>query len=272
MIFNIKKLSEFKENLRVQFADTYGTYRPENVYIKEYKIDAPLEGQSRELWVYKNIDPHKVELSRVYWENTKKPKYETVFTEKLINRFEVLNEESLNLIFRIQDLRELFKILVNDIFPVELLDHATPPKPIGRGFSTHGMPGAVFIKAPALDNGIVENHALNIVHEMGHQALMLVQWHDQIFISGATDPIYSVIRKIHRPAIKSMHALVATSFMAKYLKDLKSKNFEIGVLSDTYKSLLISQKLGLEVMKNLNYTEIGQEIYNDCLNLIEKIE
>ena len=268
MIFNQMQLSEFKTNIVRHFSDSFGGYHPEFVYAKEYSVLKPVEINSREQWIYENVDPYKVELSIVYWENTVKPKYETVMTKEFKVEFEKDKTSALDLIFRLPEFSELSKILVNDIFPIDLLDHATPAKPIGRGFSTHGMPGAIFVKSPSLTKNVIESHALNIVHEFGHQALMLAQWHNPIFNSGAMAPIYSIIRKTERPAIKCLHALVAASFMIKYVHDLKANSFEVTAFNEIYNELIAAHEIGVGLMEKLDYTEIGKEIYDDCRQIV----
>jgi len=271
VIFNRELLAEFKSNLERHFSGSGNSaYNPENVYIKEYRVEAPTAKLSREQWIYENVDPTKVELSVIYWLDSKKPPYEVINTSEFNSQFHFYRENAIDLMSKVSLMKILSKVLVNDIFPIELLDHATPSTSLGRGFSTHALPGAIFIKAPVLEFGIVENHALNLVHEMAHQALMLVQWHNPIFNSGSGDPIYSVIRKVNRPAIKCLHALVATSFMLKYLRNLKAQNIGTGVLSETYKSLLSCQHQGVDLMRGLDYTEVGEEIFNDCFEVYEE--
>ncbi len=97
---------------------------------------------------------------------------------------------------------------------------ARPPlrgrSPYGRGVSSHLYRGGIIIDLPEVEeHGDVEL-AINLAHEMGHQALMVYQNADPIIDGDLRAPVYSAIRREHRPAIKSFHALVALAYMKEF--------------------------------------------------------
>lgn len=84
-----------------------------------------------------------------------------------------------------------------------------------RGYSTHFARGAIFRSLP--DDNDACDVAFDVVHELGHQVLMIWQSIDPIIVSDPEALIYSQIRKKNRPAIQSYHATVALAYML-YLK------------------------------------------------------
>lgn len=87
-----------------------------------------------------------------------------------------------------------------------------------RGWSLQSARGLVFL---GFHRGYDRTDlALDIVHEMGHQALALFQSVDPIFESDPQGLVYSEVRKTHRPAIQSLHAASAIAFMTQYLNDV----------------------------------------------------
>jgi hypothetical protein len=87
-----------------------------------------------------------------------------------------------------------------------------------RGSSLHDARGMILIGFNKNYNPI--DLALDIVHELGHQALAIVQSADAIFADDPYRPVYSEVRKTERPAIQSLHAAAAIAFMVKLLSDL----------------------------------------------------
>jgi HEXXH motif-containing protein len=57
----------------------------------------------------------------------------------------------------------------------------------------------------------------DLAHELGHQALMLLNSADPLFISDVTAPVYSGVRLVDRPAIQSLHAATALAFTILFL-------------------------------------------------------
>ncbi|MCC5995699.1 MAG: hypothetical protein JJU18_04940 [Oceanicaulis sp.] len=90
-----------------------------------------------------------------------------------------------------------------------------------RGYSTHYARGAIFRSLPSDNNEF--DVAFDIVHELGHQSLMIWQSIDPILASEPDAPVYSQIRKRDRPAIQSLHAAVALAYML-FLKQQSQEN------------------------------------------------
>jgi hypothetical protein len=68
--------------------------------------------------------------------------------------------------------------------------------------------------------------ALDVAHEMGHQALILLQSVDPLISSDLMAPVFSEIRKQDRPAIQSLHAAAALAYMLILSRSLKNNNEE----------------------------------------------
>jgi len=79
------------------------------------------------------------------------------------------------------------------------------------GFSTHFARHAIFRTLPPTQTAATT--ALDISHEMGHQSMMLLQSVDPLIESGHDAPVFSEIRRRDRPAIQSLHAGVALTYM-----------------------------------------------------------
>lgn len=99
---------------------------------------------------------------------------------------------------------------------LEMIVPLREPRP--RGWSLQAARGVVFIGFPPDYSAI--DLALDLVHELGHQALGLIQSVDPIFSSDPLAPIYSEVRHAERPAIQSFHAAAAIAFMRRYLLDV----------------------------------------------------
>lgn len=92
-----------------------------------------------------------------------------------------------------------------------------------RGYSTHYARGAIFRSLPA-DNDACDV-AFDVVHELGHQMLMVWQSVDAILDSDPEAEVFSQIRRRNRPAIQSFHATVALAFMAHLEAETKDDEF-----------------------------------------------
>lgn len=104
------------------------------------------------------------------------------------------------------------------VFPslIELIVPLREPRP--RGWSLQAARGVIFLGFPP---GYSRTDlTLDVVHELGHQALGLIQSIDPIFTSDFMAPIYSEVRHVERPAIQSFHAAAAIAFMHRYLVDI----------------------------------------------------
>src|SRR5690606_27268990 len=98
----------------------------------------------------------------------------------------------------------------------------------GVGFSSIRSRGAIYLSVPKLEDFYYLELAINLSHELGHQALMIYQGADSILNGDLEFPVYSAIRKTNRPAIMAFHAVTALSYMVLFISDLLSN----GLLND----------------------------------------
>jgi hypothetical protein len=99
----------------------------------------------------------------------------------------------------------------------------------------------------------------DLAHELGHQALMVLNSADPLFISDMAAPVYSGVRLVNRPAIQSLHAATALAFTILFLggrKEPKAREME----ADFVRQL----RLTLESLRdNCVMTPLGQTILDD---------
>jgi hypothetical protein len=124
--------------------------------------------------------------------------------------FERLRLECFSIKERSAFFRDVFDSLVEQIIPLK--------QPRARGWSLDFARGAVFLGFPPDYSSL--DLSLDIVHEMGHQALTLFESVDPIIASDWRAPVYSEVRHTHRPAIQSLHAAAAIAFMTAFLRDI----------------------------------------------------
>lgn len=165
--------------------------------------------------------------------------------------------------------RELFDVLCTFVVPIYSTRETI--RDGGVGFSTLRARGAIFLSLPNnLEHSGLEL-AINLSHELGHQALMIYQGADRILADELDKPVYSVIRRTMRPAIWSFHAVVATAFMLMFVSDLRKQN-ELSPEEQTYlkhrqeelRNALVS---GVRTCAQLNFTEIGWKLFYECEQL-----
>ena len=155
------------------------------------------------------------------------------------------------------DIAKLFSEVVKHVVPINTgkLKYQSN----GVGFSTHLAKGSIFLSVPSRKLQL----AINIVHELGHQCLYLYQTADSIIDRGLDTPVFSYVRKTHRPAIQSFHAMVALAFMVRFLSQVVPERKE----KDYYQQVL--QRLRSDFKRSLNeydsvvFTELGQVLYED---------
>jgi hypothetical protein len=154
----------------------------------------------------------------------------------------------------------------------ELVDYVVP---LGggrnRGFSTHLARGAIFRSLPGTDNAY--DVAIDVVHEIGHQTLMVWQSVDPILVSDHAAPVFSQIRQTDRPAIQTYHATVALAFM-RYLEVVMADSAGMRAAAErrgmAYTRSL-SHSLGLSitsVRKACDVSELGGKLLDEMEVLI----
>jgi HEXXH motif-containing protein len=143
---------------------------------------------------------------------------------------------------------------------------------VGRGFSSHLFRGAIFLDPPASDEHRIEAYAINFAHELGHQALFVYQCADPI-IDGALDaPVYSVIRRVPRPAILSFHAVVAAAYMAEFVGDWLDAGAESTARLHYLRRRLAENvelvENGAAALSVVQFTELGEQILDEMRGLV----
>lgn len=161
------------------------------------------------------------------------------------------------------------KNMVNQIVIQVSTDKKYKLREEGTGLSTFNYRRAIFLSIPNSEYWEVEL-LLNLWHELGHQTLINLQLLDKIILDSHTFKIFSVIRKKDRPAILSLHALVATSFMIEFLIENKKMLICLSserIINDKLEMLSESLKEGLDKLKGLRYSELGNSIYKELIAL-----
>lgn len=109
--------------------------------------------------------------------------------------------------------KALYPVLVEMIVPLD--------RERSSGFSSHFARGVIFRSFPEGHSSI--SMAMDLAHEMGHQALMLLQSADPLLTSDPEAPVYSQIRHADRPAIQSLHATAALAYMTLLEDQMKEE-------------------------------------------------
>jgi|SRR6185312_792391 len=191
--------------------------------------------------------------------------------ENRIHHFNRTVEKSLAVIKNIPAFHDLLKNCIRCVIPLGEASQISQMRKDGSGFSAHWLKGAIFLSLPQEHPFPELELAINLVHELGHQVLMFFQDADALIEKDFAKPIYSAIRKTSRPAIMSLHALVAIHFMNYFINELL--RFDSS-LNDQQKSYLLNKKrqlscdfaTGCFALKGVDFTPIGAEI---MLEMIE---
>jgi hypothetical protein len=161
----------------------------------------------------------------------------------------------------------LFNALVQFVVPMRSSS--------GRfGYSTHLARGAIFLSL-AEDKHPKISMAVDLAHELGHQALMVFQSADPLLASPLDEPLWSGIRQAYRPAIQCMQAMAALSYMIILTKSL-IKNSEFTALErayteENYNSQIEKIKSTLCSLKQAcRFTNVGKRIMEEFEYVIEE--
>ena len=164
-------------------------------------------------------------------------------------------------------LSNLLDTIVDEIVPMTDLSSAQQSRYMGSGLSAHWYIGGILLSLPKGDN-LVQRRielATNLVHELGHQTLIIYQCADKI-LEDLEEPVFSLIRKTERPGIMSFHALIALTFMKVFLAGaLKSKQTEEERQYCQTKLTEVSRDLntGLILIQKLQFTAFGNSLLNE---------
>jgi HEXXH motif-containing protein len=185
--------------------------------------------------------------------------------------FTIQIQEALDLVFESSsNLKTRWETLINTVVPVT--HSATPPTILGRGFSNHFFRKAIFIQLPSDSPKKNLQIALNLVHELGHQALMTYQNADLIVETNREHEVYSVIRKIKRPIIRSFHAFFVSAYMLEFLIEAQKLDLPIDLMAQIKGEASVIRGLLLTSVTELrtspvSFSQLGSEIIDE----IEKL-
>lgn len=144
-------------------------------------------------------------------------------------------------------------------------------------FSSHLLRGAVFRAIPKESDPFWRlDLAVDLAHELGHQALILYQSADSIIASDLSTQVFSGIRRTERPSIMSFHAAAALAYIIEFLTSLFDKPQNLQKLSDTEKSYAEKEladarsqmRETLEACRVLEFTSLGDKLFSEFESLI----
>lgn len=160
-----------------------------------------------------------------------------------------------------------FELLVENVIQV-VPKKGSQLRVNGSGVSFIQRRKDLYMSVPDKSEVCTFEFALNVAHEMGHQALITYQHYDNIIYGDHRQSVYSVIREKERPAILSFHALVATAYMLELidssfdkLKSLVDANYFYKRFNGLKHALLS----GLNDFKHVHFTTLGKQIYAELL-------
>lgn len=273
LLFNFDVLAGLKKHIGEHFSKNTGTYSPYFTYA-ESDMEYPFSSKGivvdrKELqFLYDYLPAEKIGLTNRCAEQTEIA-FTQALTQDFIFNFKTITEKSLSIVQPYAEFFSLFQLVVDQILPVRVIDPGTTPKVTGRGFSSHKFIGGVFLEPCIGGENDQFEYALNIVHEVGHQVLMLYQWFDKIIEGDPKQPIYSVIRKTERPAILSLHGLVANTMMVQFcrafIKDPGKNLIHLDYCKRRLTRLISDQGYGISQFRNVTFTEMGKKLLDEML-------
>lgn len=145
----------------------------------------------------------------------------------------------------------VYPLLVEMLIPLR--------QPRARGWTCQYARGAIFLGfAPQYS---IFNLALDLVHEIGHQALALFQSADRVIAGDWNTPVYSEVRRTYRPAIQSLHAAAAIAFMCSFAEELGLPRYVHPEFDDSLPKALTRATSYLR--EACEFTSIGASIMDD---------
>lgn len=153
--------------------------------------------------------------------------------------------------------------LINQVIPMEDVENSNKLRKNGSGLSTLKYRNAIFLSLPEYSDVSFFEFCLNFSHELGHQALMTYEHYDDLVKVDQNAYIYSVIRETNRPAIQSLHALIAVVYMLEFIhySQLFFKvNTPLQYIEERTRELREDLSVGLEEFKTVPLTSLGKQI------------
>lgn len=194
-----------------------------------------------------------------------------IINEHEVSSFNSNIKSSLERIFKNQELHSISSAIVRCFIPVGETD-CIKQRENGNGSSVHWFKGAIFLSLPKKSEFSHLELDLNIVHELGHQSLMLYQDSDPIIHNGLATLVYSSVRKTRRPSIMSFHALVAVYYMLSLLKSKSTNQYWLSLSTQDQQYLLKRENelrvqfvSGAEALKFSEWTPLGMHLYREMI-------
>lgn len=167
---------------------------------------------------------------------------------------------------------DIFNSIVKNIIPMKTIESEVRKEGVGN--SNRESIGALYLSAPSAEPKYLQL-AINIAHEVGHQALMLYQTSDSIIHPAElTRNVYSAVRRVDRPAIQSFHALVAVIYMRDFVNSIdlsKLNDFEQEFIKRQHIQFISWLKANIWDFKKITFTDLGKMIYDELFDYIESI-
>ncbi len=170
--------------------------------------------------------------------------------------------------------RDRFDSLVKVVVPLKTIGMKV--REGGVGFSSHLARGAVFLSIPRLLEFRDLELSINLAHEMGHPALMVLQAADRIVAGDLGEPVFSGVRKTNRPAIQSFHAMIALCFMVEYTVSRVQCPGSLSEMEQSYlqkrcRELTEDLKISVAAFNAVSLTPLGERLRDDCADLLVRV-
>ncbi len=165
--------------------------------------------------------------------------------------------------------------LMMEIIPLGMRPPLVKRSPLGRGVSSHFYRGGILVDLPEIGEHLEVELAINLAHELGHQALMVYQNADPIIDGDIRAPVYSTIREENRPAIKSLHAVVALAFMKEFVsaaaRDSSAPGARRARLASRGGEIDAHLRRGIGAFREagVKFTELGDGLLAECESALE---
>ena len=156
--------------------------------------------------------------------------------------------------------------------------HRPDGVPKKRGFSTPLCYGAIFLTFEDRDFSLAhasELLAIDIAHEVGHQALYTLQLADPLIEDGLTSPVYSGVRDMPRPAIMSLHASAAIAYMLEVVDSLLrgGGSTQEPALLASREQFVNSQRRAIdELYAAVRLSPLGVRVVNDFEQQLRRVD
>lgn len=152
---------------------------------------------------------------------------------------------------------------------VEILPIAIDGKPYNGlgGVSDPALMGAIFL-GKMTDPFARVRSVISLAHELGHQALMMLQTIDNIAGKNREIFVYSGVREVERPLLHSLHAAIALVYMIEAANMLLECDSNLSKEESAYLEKLKSTHMtalykGYMFLAAYDLSPIGNEILKD---------